>query len=73
MGIMQITAEGKLRQILWNVAATSVGLQGLGVSVKYEDGGGTDETIEDRSRTKVKDRIALTWFGELWRAGNANA
>ena len=58
MGVMQVTREGELRQVLWNAVAARVGLEGLGVGVRYEEGG---------EGGRVRERIALTWMGELWR------
>ena len=60
MGLVQVTAEGRVRQFLWNAEAEEQGLAGLGVTVKYADeGSGKSERVEGS--------IALTWMGELWK------
>ena len=78
MGLVQLTAEGEVRQFLWNPVAAQVGLEGLGVTVRYGERkgstGGEMEVVqnggedgEGKSGGNVKSNIALTWMGKLWR------
>lgn len=62
MGLVQVTAEGRVRQFLWNAVAEQQGLAGLGVAVKY-----ADERKSVQS-ARVKGSIALTWMGEMWKS-----
>lgn len=73
MGLVQITAEGEVRQFLWNAVAEDIGLAGLGVTVKYADGTRipSSEEKEGQNDGKVKGSIALTWLGELWKSADA--
>ena len=72
MGLVQVTAKGEVRQFLWNPVAARVGLEGLGVTVRY-DSGPEDPQDEDGDGNLVKRdpgvtaSIALTWLGKLWR------
>jgi len=51
--------DGVVRQCLWNQRAAEVGLEGVGVTVRYlpQRGG---ESVEG-----VKSEVALTWKGEV--------
>jgi len=51
-----VTNEGKVRQFLWNWRAQQVGLEGMGVTLRYSQDakGGHDEADKE---------IALTWNG----------
>jgi len=37
--------KGKVKQVLWNKAASELGLEGLGVTVKYDSAGGLHEGV----------------------------
>lgn len=63
MGLLQITREGEVKQFLWNAVAAESGLQGLGVVVRYSQGGkGRDEG------QGVGQSVRLSWMGRVWRA-----
>lgn len=47
--------RGKVKQVLWNKAASELGLEGLGVTVKYDSANGVDEG--------VGKECALMWDG----------
>ena len=80
MALLQVTDEGEVRQFLWNPVAAQIGLEGLGVTVRYAEskdcGTKTRESENDRRqvdhRKKVKNSIALTWMGRLWRTAESN-
>ena len=59
MGLMQVTAEGVVKQFLWNAVAEEIGLAGLGVTVKYADG------------SNANSSLALTWMGRIWKGSDA--
>ncbi|KAK5175473.1 uncharacterized protein LTR77_000612 [Saxophila tyrrhenica] len=54
LALLQVTAEGWLKQFLWNAAAAEAGLEGLGVTARHS-GADADEG---------RHTIALTWMGE---------
>ncbi|KAK0881903.1 hypothetical protein LTR87_004291 [Friedmanniomyces endolithicus] len=67
LGVLQVTREGEVKQFLWNAVAAQVGLEGLGVAVRYAfkrggvlEGGGDDEG-------ETASSIGLTWLGKVWR------
>ena len=70
MGLLQVTAEGEVRQFLWNAVAEEIGLAGLGVTVKYADG--VKKTTVGQSDTgsarAASGSIVLTWMGEMWKS-----
>lgn len=53
MGYISCTSQGLVRQMLWNRRAEEVGLEGVGVSIRYAG----DATRESE--------IAMTWEGRL--------
>ena len=76
VGVMLVTREGELRQFLWNAEAARIGLEGLGVLVRYKDGRGKRTVQEEdadvkKSGERAKGSLGLTWMGKPWRNGNA--
>ena len=74
--LMQITEDGCVKQVLWNVVAKEKGLEGLGVAVRYAvtNGGTAEGEAEDGEGgdgggVRVGESIGLTWMGEMWRPG----
>ncbi|KAK3686542.1 hypothetical protein LTR37_019712 [Vermiconidia calcicola] len=73
MALMQVTEDGDLKQFLWNAVAADVGLEGLGVTVRYkmEIGvvGGRDARVDEvlKKEEGVRRSIALTWMGRVFR------
>jgi hypothetical protein len=53
MGFLQVTAEGKVLQFIWNHEAAQKGLEGLGVATRFNTNGVNG----------VEQEIALTWNG----------
>ncbi|KAL8807691.1 MAG: hypothetical protein Q9182_000502 [Xanthomendoza sp. 2 TL-2023] len=49
--------EGRIRQVLWNARVSEMGVEGVGVGVKYTPAG---------SDRKVEREVVLTWKGEAW-------
>ena len=74
MGLVQVTGVGEVKQFLWNPVAAQIGLEGLGVTVRYGASGGVGMTPENsesengqvKKPSNVKSSIALTWMGRLW-------
>ncbi|TKA68172.1 hypothetical protein B0A55_07350 [Friedmanniomyces simplex] len=67
LGVLQVTREGEVKQFLWNAVAVQVGLEGLGVAVRYASKrGGVLEAGEDDNR-ETASSIGLTWLGKVWR------
>jgi len=56
LGFICLKENGTVRQMLWNARATQMGLEGLGVGVKY-GGDGSSKTAE---------QVVLTWKGKPW-------
>ncbi|KAK0803976.1 hypothetical protein LTR75_007767 [Friedmanniomyces endolithicus] len=67
LGVLQVTREGKVKQFLWNAVAPEVGLEGLGVAVRYASKrGGVLEAGGD-GEGETASSIGLTWMGKVWR------
>lgn len=72
MGLLQVTGKGEVRQFLWNPVAAQIGLEGLGVTVRYGEGAGAG-TEDEGEMSKIKSTIALTWLGKLWRPAESTS
>ncbi|KAK3112954.1 hypothetical protein LTR53_010217, partial [Teratosphaeriaceae sp. CCFEE 6253] len=75
LGVLQITREGEVKQLLWNGSAAEAGLAALGVAVRYASKRGGvlqvgDDTADDGDTT---GSIGLTWMGEPWLPAGAHS
>ena len=52
-----VDTDGAVKQVLWNRKTAQVGLEGVGVAVRY--------LAEDKDGTKGGDELRLTWKGEV--------
>lgn len=52
MAFLNITTEGLIRQFIWNQAAVAIGLDGVGVTLRYSP--------------HKEHEVALTWNGHPW-------
>lgn len=64
MGYIYCSPDGRLEQMLWNRRAEEEGLEGLGVAVKFSDGGEGGGGGGDGGGGKGEQRIVLTWKGK---------
>ncbi|KAL8726466.1 MAG: hypothetical protein Q9166_006697 [cf. Caloplaca sp. 2 TL-2023] len=49
--------KGMVKQILWNEKVSALGLEGMGVGVRY---------LPAEEGTQVEKDVVLTWKGEVW-------
>lgn len=62
MGFLNVTADGTIKQFIWNQSAQDRGLEGMGVAVKHcrdEEGAEGDQ---------LSQVATLTWDGSPWTA-----
>ena len=69
LGMMQITREGEMKQFIWNAVAAQIGLDGLGVAVRYA----SKPSEDGESGAGVEQSISLTWIGKPWRPAEEKA
>ena len=52
-----VDTDGAVKQVLWNRKTAQVGLEGVGVAVRY--------LAEAKDGSKGADELRLTWKGEV--------
>ena len=54
---VEAEGTGRIRQVLWNDRVASLGLEGIGVQIKYS---------APQDRGTIDREAVLTWKGEMW-------